>query len=254
MTSTHKRLRNYLSDLRLATVRDCFEDLAQQASQNSWSYEEYLLGLIEAEHEQRGHSRTERYLRESKLPLEKSLESFDLKRLPKKVLHQFKTLLTGDFLNRRENLLVFGVPGCGKTHMVCALSQELIRNGKKVKMTKCNLLVQDLLLAKKELRLERFIKRLAGYDALFIDDLGYVQQNQKEMNVLFTLLSERYERGSVLLTSNLPFSKWNRIFKDPMMTAAAIDRLVHHSIVVDLNLKSYRMEHAASTQKKEDPE
>ncbi len=248
MTDMRNRLRGYLSELRLATVRDHFEALAQQASQDSWSYEEYLLGLIEAEHEQRAQSRIERCLHASKLPLEKSLESFDLARLPKRVLQQFKTLLRGDFLDRRENLLVFGAPGSGKTHMVCALGQELIRSGRKVLMTKCGLLVQALLLAKKELRLGRLIKRMAGYDALIIDDLGYVQQNQKEMDALFTLLSERYERGSILLTSNLPFSKWGRIFKDPMMTAAAIDRLVHHSIVIELNLKSYRMEYAKAAQ------
>lgn len=248
MTDTRNRLRDCLSNLRLATVRDRFEELSQQASRDSWGYEEYLLSLIEAEHEQRAQSRIERCLRASKLPLEKSLESFELDRLPKRVLHQFKTLLRGDFLDRRENLLVFGAPGSGKTHLVCALCQELIRSGKKVLMTKCNLLVQDLLLAKKELRLEKLIKRMAGYDALFIDDLGYVQQNHKEMDALFTLLSERYERGSILLTSNLPFSKWGRIFKDPMMTAAAIDRLVHHSIIVELNLKSYRMEHAKAEQ------
>lgn len=248
MTDIRNRLRSHLSELRLPAVRDCFEELSQKASQDSWGYEEYLLSLIEAEREQRVQNRTERYLRASKIPLEKSLENFELNRLPKRVLHQFKALLRGDFLDRHENLLVFGAPGSGKTHMVCALCLELIRSGKKVLMTKCDLLVQDLLLAKKELRLEKRIKRMSSYDALIIDDLGYVQQNQKEMDVLFTLLSERYERGSVLLTSNLPFSKWERIFKDPMMTAAAIDRLVHHSIVIELNLKSYRMEHAKSKQ------
>lgn len=108
----------------------------------------------------------------------------------------------------------------------------------------CSLMVQELLVAKRDLKLERFIKRLARYDALIIDDLGYVQQSREEMEVLFTLLAERYERGSVMLTSNLPFSKWEVIFKDPMTTAAAIDRLVHHSVILELNVPSYRAEQA----------
>lgn len=109
---------------------------------------------------------------------------------------------------------------------------------------KCGLLVQELLAAKRDLKLPALLKRLAGYEALLIDDLGYVQQSREEMEVLFTLLAERYERGSVLLTSNLAFSGWEAIFKDAMTTAAAIDRLVHHSVIIELNLPSYRAEQA----------
>jgi DNA replication protein DnaC len=152
--------------------------------------------------------------------------------------------LDGGFLDRRENVLAFGNPGSGKTHLLSALGQELIRQGRRVAFTTCVRLVQDLLRAKNELRLSRAIKKLAYYEALVIDDIGYVQQSREEMEVLFTLLAERYERGSVLLTSNLPFSKWEAIFKDPMTTASAIDRLVHHSVILELNIPSYRMEHA----------
>jgi DNA replication protein DnaC len=147
-------------------------------------------------------------------------------------------------VDRRENVLCFGKPGSGKTHVLCAVGQELIRGNRKVCFTSCSLLVQELLIAKRDLKLNRAIKRLAGYEALIIDDLGYVQQSREEMEVLFTLLAERYERGSVLMTSNLPFSKWEAIFKDPMTTAAAIDRLVHHSVILELNIPSYRMEQA----------
>jgi len=128
--------------------------------------------------------------------------------------------------------------------LLCAVGQELIRGNHKVYFTSCSLLVQELLIAKRDLKLHRVIKRLASYQALIIDDLGYVQQSREEMEVLFTLLAERYERGSVLMTSNLPFSKWEAIFKDPMTTAAAIDRLVHHSVILELNIPSYRMEQA----------
>jgi len=160
-------------------------------------------------------------------------------------------LLGGDFLDRAENVLVFGKSGSGKTHLLCAMGQELIRQGRKVLFCTCSLLVQELLIAKRDLKLSRVIKRLSKYDALVIDDIGYVQQSREEMEVLFTLLAERYERGSVLLTSNLPFSKWEQIFKDPMTTAAAIDRLVHHSVILELNVGSYRLDEAK--RRKEDP-
>ena len=153
-------------------------------------------------------------------------------------------MLDGTFLDRRENVLAFGNPGSGKTHLLSALGQELIRQGRRVAFSTCVRLVQDLLRAKKDLRLSRAIKKLAYYEALVIDDIGYVQQSREEMEVLFTLLAERYERGSVLITSNLPFSKWEAIFKDPMTTASAIDRLVHHSVILELNVASYRMEQA----------
>jgi DNA replication protein DnaC len=128
--------------------------------------------------------------------------------------------------------------------LLSALGQELIRQGRRVAFSTCGRLVQDLLRAKKDLRLSRAIKKLAYFEALLIDDIGYVQQSREEMEVLFTLLAERYERGSVLITSNLPFSKWEAIFKDPMTTASAIDRLVHHSVILELNISSYRMEQA----------
>ena len=163
-----------------------------------------------------------------------------------------KALTDGAFLDRKENVLVFGNPGSGKTHLLSALAQELIRGGRRVAFSTCARLVQDLLRAKQELRLSRTIQKLAYYEALVIDDLGYVQQSREEMEVLFTLLAERYERGSVLITSNLPFSKWEAIFKDPMTTAAAIDRLVHHSVILELNIPSYRMEQAKKKKSEEE--
>ena len=159
-----------------------------------------------------------------------------------KVNRQVSLLLEGGFLDRKENVLAFGPPGSGKTHLLCALGQELIHQSRRILFRPCSLLVQELLIAKRDLVLAKLLKRLSRYDALIIDDLGYVQQSREEMEVLFTLLAERYERGSVMITSNLPFSKWEQIFKDPMTTAAAIDRLVHHSIILELNLPSYRLE------------
>jgi DNA replication protein DnaC len=237
-------LVEYLRELHLPTVRSCFEERARHAEQETLSYERYLLELMERECQVRRQNRIERFLRQSRIPLEKDLAGFDLKRLPAKVGRQVKTLLDGTFVGRKENVLCFGKPGSGKTHLLCAIAQELIRGNRKVYFASCSLLVQELLIAKRDLKLNRAIKRLAGYEALILDDLGYVQQSREEMEVLFTLLAERYERGSVLITSNLPFSKWEAIFKDPMTTAAAIDRLVHHSVILELNIPSYRMEHA----------
>ena len=172
------------------------------------------------------------------------MASFDLGRLPTKVARQVRTLLDGSFVDRRENLLLFGKTGTGKTHLLSAISQELVRSGRKVIFSPCSLLVQELLVAKRDLKLSRVLKRLSSFEVLVIDDIGYVQQSREEMEVLFTLLAERYERGTVMLTSNLPFSKWEAIFKDPMTTAAAIDRLVHHSVILELNIASYRLEAA----------
>lgn len=237
-------LNEYLKELHLPAIRRMFEENARRATQETLSYEQFLLELVELECQERREHRIERLLRSSRLLLDKTLDNFDLKRVPAKAARQVQTLADGTFLDRRENVLAFGNPGSGKTHLLSALGQELIRRGRRVTFTTCQRLVQDLLRAKKELELNRAIKRLSYYEALVIDDIGYVQQSREEMEVLFTLLAERYERGSVLITSNLPFSQWESIFKDPMTTAAAIDRLVHHSVIVELNVASYRVEQA----------
>ena len=168
-----------------------------------------------------------------------------------KIRRQTKVLSAGGFADRRENILAFGKPGSGKTHLLCGICHELARQGRKVYFATCDLIVQELLRAKQELVLDKLLKKLGRFDVLMIDDFGYVKQNREEMEVLFTLLAHRYERGSVLLTSNLPFSKWEMIFKDPMTTADAIDRLVHHSVILELNVPSYRAEQAMKRKDKD---
>lgn len=237
-------LLKYLQELHLPAMRAQHEEVARQASAESWSYPAYLQELAQRECQQRGHKRIERLLKASRLPLEKSWSALDLKRLPGKVVQQLRSLLSGEFLERRENVLAFGPPGSGKTHALAAVAQELVRAGRPVLFTKCHLLVQELLKAKRELSVKELYKRLNRWEGLIIDDLGYVQQSREEMEGLFLLLAERYERGSVLVTSNLPFSKWEEIFKDAMTTAAAVDRLVHHSVIVEMNVGSYRAEAA----------
>ncbi len=241
-------LQDQLRQLRLPAFRDGFEETARRADQESLSYEQYLLELTDRECNDRRSRRITRMLNDSGLPLEKSWSSFEKNRLTTKLSRQFRTLLEGGFVDRRENVLAFGNSGAGKSHLLTALGQELIRQQeRRVHFSPCSLLVQELLVGKRDLKLSRVLKRLSKFDVLIIDDIGYVQQSREEMEVLFTLLAARYERGSVMLTSNLPFSKWETIFKDPLTTAAAIDRLVHHSVILEVNLPSYRLESAKKT-------
>lgn len=244
------QLSHALRELHLPTIRHCYEEQAELARRESLTHELYLLELARRELEARRQNRVSRLLRESKLPLEKSWKGFDRQRLPRKVDVQVGVLLEGGFVERCENVLAFGNPGSGKTHLLCAIGQELVHQGRRVRFTTCSLLVQELLVAKRELKLARFLKWLSRFSPLIIDDLGYVQQDREEMEVLFTLLAERYERGSVMISSNLPFSQWEKIFKDPMTTAAAIDRLVHHSIILELNVPSYRLEQSKQNKAK----
>lgn len=250
MSSQEEIITGYLKELHLPTVRHCYVKEAERARMDSRRYEDYLQVLMEREVEERRQNRIARFLRESKLPLEKTLEEFDRRRLPGAVDLKVNALLDGAFLQRAENVLAFGNPGSGKTHLLCAIGHELIHRGYRVRFFTCSLLVQALLIAKRDMKLAGMLKRLSKYDALIIDDIGYVQQSREEMEVLFTLLAHRYERGSVMLTSNLPFSQWEKIFKDPMTTAAAIDRLVHHSAILELNLPSYRLEHSMNTKER----
>lgn len=237
-----KQLTECLKELRLPTMRECYKVQAEMARRESFSYEQYLLDIAEREREARRQNKVARLLRQSRLPLEKTLDTFNRKRLPAKVNAHVSVLLDGSFLDRAENVLAFGNPGSGKTHLLCAIGHELTHRGKRVLFKPCSLLVQELLVAKRDLKLPRILKQLSKYEALIIDDIGYVQQSREEMEVLFVLLADRYERSSVMLSSNLPFSQWEQIFKDPMTTAAAIDRLVHHSIILELDLLSYRLE------------
>lgn len=238
------QMTDQFRELRLPSFRDHFQEVATRAATENLSHLDYLSELTTRECEARREGRIRRLLTRSRLPLGKTWDSFDFTRLPLSVKRQLETLRDGSFLNRRENVLLFGKPGSGKSHVLCALSQQLVQQGHSMLFTTCGLLVQQLLIAKRDLRLPKLITQLSSFEGLIIDDLGYVQQSREEMEVLFTLLAERYERGSVLLTSNLAFSKWDQIFKDAMTTAAAIDRIVHHSVIIELNVTSYRVETA----------
>jgi DNA replication protein DnaC len=230
--------------LKLPAFGRYAEEVAAKATREGWTFGQYLQHLAELEVEERRVRRVDRALRDSDLPSEKTLATLNRGRLPQKVAKQLPALCEGGFVERGENLLAFGLPGRGKTHVVAAIGHELIRRGYRVLFTPTFALVQRLLAAKRDLRLERELGALDIYHAVILDDIGYVQQSRDEMEVLFTFLAERYERKSVIITSNLVFSDWIRIFKDPMTTAAAIDRLIHHAVIIEMTGLSHRDEAA----------
>jgi DNA replication protein DnaC len=249
MTDNVQTLPMMLRTLKLPAFVEQHEPLAAEAERQGWGYTQYLRELVEQEAAGRRQRRIDRHQRHSGLPGEKTLATLDQTKLPTKVRRLLPHLCDGGFVSRAQNILAFGLPGRGKTHLVAAVGHELIQRGFRVYFTPAYQLVQRLLAAKRDLQLERVLRRLDGFDAVIVDDIGYIQQDREEMEVLFTFLAERYERRSIIITSNLVFSQWDKIFKDPMTTAAAIDRLVHHATIIELTGKSYRTEAAESRKK-----
>jgi DNA replication protein DnaC len=203
-----------------------------------------LLEMFELEAHERRERRIGRLRRASKLPPGKTFDALDEGRLPAGLARKLHELAEGDFLDEATNVLAFGLPGVGKSHALCAVGHALVERGYSVLFVPTYTLVQELLVAKRDLALPRALRKLDHFAVLLLDDLGYIQQSPEEAEVLFTLLAERYERRSVMLTSNLVFGHWERIFRDQMATAAAIDRLVHHSVLLEFDVPSYRTERA----------
>lgn len=241
-----------LRSLLLSYMASQYDELNGQAAREGWDHERFLRLLCERELQHRAEKRTARIIREARLPEGKTLASLKQERLPARVRRQLASLLDGGFVDRAENVLAFGLPGRGKTHLCCAVAQELIlTQGRRVYFTPAVNLVQHLLVAKRDLRLEAALRKLDAFDLIVLDDIGYIQQSREEMEVLFAFFAERYERRSIMITSNLVFSEWDKIFKDPMTTAAAIDRLVHHSIIIEMDGPSIRKEEAMAKKLKE---
>ena len=242
-----EHIQQHLRALRMPTAVEVVGDLLTTAQSDDWSVPAFLAELLDQEVEGRRLRRIDRLQRSSHLPAGKTLASFEQAHLPLRLRRQLQELCEGDFVDRSENLLIFGLPGRGKTHFAAAVGHELIQCGRSVLFSPTFRLVDDLLRAKRDLLLEQQLRKLDRFDVLILDDIGYVQQSREEMEVLFTLLAERYERRSVVITSNLVFSQWDQIFKDSMTTAAAIDRVVHHSIIVEFGkeVPSHRAEEAA---------
>jgi DNA replication protein DnaC len=235
------RLALLLAELRLPAVKQVWADLAAQADKEGWPAARFLAALAEHEMAERSRRRIERHLAEARLPPGKTLDTFDFEAVPVVSKAQIMALAAGDaWLDKGANLILFGPPGTGKSHLAAALSFALVANGWRVLFARTTDLVQRLQIARRELTLEAAIARLDKYHLLILDDLAYVTKDQAETSVLFELIGARYERRSLLITANQPFGEWGKIFPDQAMTLAVIDRLVHHATIFEMNVESYR--------------
>lgn len=230
-----------LSELRLPTIKTVWPGFAEQADKEGWPAARFLSAIAEHELAERDRRRIERHLAEARLPPGKTLDTFDFEAVPMGSKAQVMAVAAGDaWLATGANLLLFGPPGGGKSHLASAIGLALVENGWKALFTRTTDLVQKLQVARRELALEAAINRLDRFDLLILDDLACVTKDQAETSVLFELISARYERRSMLITANQPFGEWGKVFPDPAMTLAAIDRLVHHATIFEMNVESYR--------------
>jgi DNA replication protein DnaC len=235
------RVELFLADLRLPAIKQVWATLAEQSDKEGWPAARFLAALAEHEIADRARRRIERHLAEARLPVGKTLDSFDFNAVPMVSKAQVTALTSGDsWLEKGANLLLFGPPGGGKSHLAAAIGLALVENGWRILFTRTSDLVQRLQIARRELALESAIAKLDKYHLLILDDIAYVSKDQAETSVLFELIGSRYERRSMLITSNQSFGEWGKVFPDQAMTLAAIDRLVHHATILEMNVESYR--------------
>jgi DNA replication protein DnaC len=240
-----------LKQLKLSTMASLWEEYLHQAENKGWNPGQYLAALCEEEINQRYSRRIARYFKESKLPVGKSLSSFDFSHLPELKSGKIEAMASDpDWVNRAENLLFFGPSGTGKTHLATAICYGLIEQGIRVRYYQATALVQELQRARNELQLERLFARLDKYAVIVMDDICYVKKSETETHVLFELIAHRYESRSMVITANHAFSDWDQIFADTIMTVAAIDRLVHHAMIVEIRAESFRKKQAMNRNQK----
>lgn len=240
------RLPIMLTELRLPSVKRLWESIAAQSDREGWRAEKLLSVLLEHELTERESRRLARHRLESNLAADKTLANFDFKQVPTLSKAHVTALAEGDvWIEKGANLLLFGPPGSGKSHLISGIGHALIDRGWRVLFARTGDLVQRLQAARRDLRLPAEIAKLERFDLLVLDDISYVRRDQAETSVLFELIAERYERKSIALTANQPFSAWESIFPDAAMTLAAVDRLVHHATILEMNVESYRRKVAA---------
>jgi DNA replication protein DnaC len=250
-TTKQQELNSMLHSFRLPSFSKHYLAYARQAEKEKLDHVAYLYQLSLVESEERHHRRTERLLKDAKLPKGKKLDDFDISRFSNLSQNRIDELSQGAWIDQAENLLIFGNPGTGKSHLSIALAREWCLQGRHVLYSTAASLVQELLSAKRDLKFNQLLKRLDRFEVIIVDDISYIPQDRDETDVLFLLIAERYEVKSLVVTSNLPFSDWERIFKDQVTTAASIDRLVHHASILELNGASYRTAEAAKRKQKQ---
>ena len=247
--AANARLGLMLTELRLPTMKRLAPDLCAQSDREGWPAHRLLEALLEHEMNEREVRRIDRHRVESDLSPDKRLSSFDFSAVPSVSKAQVTALgESHEWLDRGANVLLFGPPGVGKSHLISGLGHALIDAGRRVLFTRCSELVQRLQAARRDLRLAHELARLDRFDLLILDDLSYVRRDQAETSVLFELIAERYERKSIAITANTPFSQWGEVFVDAAMTVATVDRLVHHSTILEMNVESYRRRAAQAAQ------
>ena len=235
------RLPLLLTELRLPTVARLWPEFAARADKEGWPAARLLTVLTELEMAERAQRRIQRHLQEARLPPGKTLDAFDFAAVPTLSKAHVLALAAGDsWLDKGSNLLAFGPPGSGKSHLAAALGYALVEQGYQVLFTRTTDLLQRLQVARQDLGLATAIEKLDKYDLLVLDDFSYVHKNQAETSVLFELIAARYERRSLFITANAAFGAWEALFPDKAMTVAAIDRLVHHAVIFEMNVESYR--------------
>jgi len=230
-----------LNQLRLKSFVQNYESLQAQGIENTWSYSKYLSKLSELEISRRYQNRVKKWMVESRLPAGKSFATFKMHELPSKVTSNIVQLQENtDWVTQNENILLLGPSGVGKSHIAAALGCHLIEKNIRIKWFNANDLLQQLQGHKKELQLMKYLSQLDKYRVIIIDDIGYIKKTESESSVLFEFIAHRYESGSLIITSNQAFSQWDQIFPDNMMTVAAIDRIIHHASVIEIDTESYR--------------
>lgn len=240
-----------LKQLSLPKMYEYWEEFAIKAEKSNWSYAEYLKMLAELEANNRYQKKIERHIKESKLPSGKSLINFDFTAVKSVNAAQIKALAENiSWVKQAENIIIFGPSGVGKSHIAAAIGLNLIMQGMRVLFTQTTTIVQQLQQARSNYKLPESLTKLAKIDLIILDDIGYVKKDEDETNVLFELIADRYEKGSLIITANQPFSEWNSIFPDSMMAVAAIDRLVHHATIINIKEQSYRKAQAQNKQSK----
>jgi DNA replication protein DnaC len=250
LTVDAARLPLLLAELRLPTIAGLWPSFTERADREGWPSARLLAALAELELADRARRRIQRHLLEAHLPPGKTLDSFDFAAVPMISRAHVTALASGDsWLEKGSNILLFGPSGSGKSHLGAALGHALVEAGYRVLFTRTTDLVQRLQTARQSLTLESAIEKLDKYHLIILDDLCYVRRDQAETSVLFELIAARYERRSLLITSNQPFGEWTSVFPDTAMTLAAVDRLVHHAVILEMNVESYRRRSAVTRQK-----